>query len=204
MTDLFWLGRGQRPRQQPGDPPSRNRYGATRCCAEPVRLRSSSYGATRSCAERERNVPFYQTNPPFFRDFFDATATTRGACGGNTRRISVGSSWKTNPPGGGFRGVFGRLETFITRERGTASGPLALQFGQSRAVRPTDESVFAKVAPSARIRRVSSDSASTRQGGPRNMWCRRRQRRLVGLGSCETNRIGNRWFLCGTTEASRS
>src|ERR1035438_6374840 len=68
------------------------------------------------------------------------------------------------------RGVLGRLETFITRERGAASGPLALQIGQSRGARPADESVFAKVAPSARIRRVSSDSASTRQGDPRNMW----------------------------------
>src|ERR1035438_5241891 len=59
---------------------------------------------------------------------------------------------ETNPPGGGF----GPVGDVYYPERGTASGPLALQIGQSRAARPADESVFAK--------------ASTRQGGPRNMW----------------------------------
>src|SRR5437016_5613106 len=40
-------------------------------------------GATRCCVERERNVPFYQTNPPFSEGFFDATFFTRNACSGN-------------------------------------------------------------------------------------------------------------------------
>src|ERR1019366_6478864 len=53
----------------------------------------------------ERNVPFYQTNPPFFDGFFNATTTTYGTYSGNVRNKSVGSFWKTNPPGGCFGGV---------------------------------------------------------------------------------------------------
>jgi hypothetical protein len=54
-------------------------------------------------------MPFYQTNPPFFRDFFDANGFEYAGCGGNLREKSVGSFWKTNPPGRGFEGVFADL-----------------------------------------------------------------------------------------------
>ena len=56
----------------------------------------------------ERNVPFYQTNPPFFGGFFVANCYEDAACTGNRREKSVGSFSKTNPPGEGFGGVRGR------------------------------------------------------------------------------------------------
>ncbi len=46
-------------------------------------------------------ICFCETNPPFFEDFFDATATAEVACDRKVRRISVGSFSKTNPPGRG-------------------------------------------------------------------------------------------------------
>jgi len=45
-----------------------------------------------------KNMPFYQTNPPFFGGFFVATNYEDAACAGNRREKSVGSFWKTNPP----------------------------------------------------------------------------------------------------------
>src|SRR5450432_2797044 len=50
-------------------------------------------------------IRFCETNPPFSRGFFVATATPYVACDGNAREISVGSFWKTNPPDSGFGGV---------------------------------------------------------------------------------------------------
>src|SRR6266404_5682114 len=51
---------------------------------------------------RKQNMCFCETNPPFFRGFFDATFNVRGTCGGNVRRNSVGSFSKTKPPEMGF------------------------------------------------------------------------------------------------------
>src|ERR1017187_6610022 len=65
-----------------------------------VRRRTSCYGATRSCAELERNMPFYETNPPFLRTIFcvsSAPSDTYVVC---RVGLQVGSFWKTNPPGG--------------------------------------------------------------------------------------------------------
>src|SRR5208282_5074346 len=59
-----------------------------------------------SKGRRERNVPFYQTNPPFFGGFFDGSDCECMGCGGNVRRKSVGSFWKTNPPARGFEATF--------------------------------------------------------------------------------------------------
>src|ERR1035437_1461542 len=64
----------------------------------------------------ERNVPFYQTNPPFLRDFFDASAYICMCCNRKSGVFSVGSFWKTNPPEGCFWGRFHRkLGSFFGR-----------------------------------------------------------------------------------------
>ena len=67
-----------------------------------VRRRSSSYSGTRCCTQLERNVPFYQTNPPFFGRIFVASGYEWVLCTRNTRRNSVGSFSRTNPPERGF------------------------------------------------------------------------------------------------------
>src|ERR1039458_6839004 len=54
----------------------------------------------------KRNMPFYQTNPPFSGRIFDVNYHEYDCCIGNERKISVGSFWKTNPPEGDFWGVF--------------------------------------------------------------------------------------------------
>jgi hypothetical protein len=55
----------------------------------------------------ERNMPFYQTNPPFFGRFFDVSNSGIGDCDGNALTKSVGSFWKTNPPEGCFKALSG-------------------------------------------------------------------------------------------------
>jgi hypothetical protein len=79
---------------------------ALRAMAEPTPRGRYEGQASLLCVGRgERNVPFYQTNPPFSEDFIDATAHAQVTCDGNERTISVGSFWKTNPPEGVFMGV---------------------------------------------------------------------------------------------------
>src|SRR5436190_948709 len=48
------------------------------------------------------NACFCETNPPFWRDFSGASASIQNSYDGKFREKSVGSFWKTNPPGGGF------------------------------------------------------------------------------------------------------
>jgi hypothetical protein len=59
--------------------------------------------------EEFHNMCFSETNPPFWRDFLDASRFEYSGCDGNEEIFSVGSFWKTNPPGGGFREVFTAL-----------------------------------------------------------------------------------------------
>src|ERR1035438_10083597 len=47
-------------------------------------------------------ICFCETNPPFFDRVFDVTIFTQLRCERNLRANSVGSFWKTNPPGGVF------------------------------------------------------------------------------------------------------
>ena len=54
----------------------------------------------------ERNMAFYQTNPPFFGGCFGVTCCAGVCCNGKWLENSVGSFWKTNPPGGCFECVF--------------------------------------------------------------------------------------------------
>jgi hypothetical protein len=70
----------------------------------------------------ERNVPFCETNPPFFVRICYTTCYTHESYGENGREISVGSFWKTNPPGGGNEVVliekwvrFQQTEALLTR-----------------------------------------------------------------------------------------
>ena len=49
------------------------------------------------------NMPFYQTNPPFFYGLFYGNGYEYEFYNGNLRRKSVGSFSETNPPGGGFK-----------------------------------------------------------------------------------------------------
>jgi hypothetical protein len=64
-------------------------------------------GATRwrnflpSGREKTPHMCFYETNPPFCNPIFYTTCYAHVSCGENGREISVGSFWKTNPPGGG-------------------------------------------------------------------------------------------------------
>jgi hypothetical protein len=75
----------------------------------PIRRRSSSFSATgwrkpgsreRNNPSGERNVPFYQTNPPIFEGFSVARFTAQIIYGEKRVKNSVGSFSKTNPPGG--------------------------------------------------------------------------------------------------------
>jgi hypothetical protein len=54
-------------------------------------------------------MPFCETNPAFFQDFFYATLIACGTCGGNVWKILVGSFWKTNPVLEGKRGLKTRI-----------------------------------------------------------------------------------------------
>ena len=47
---------------------------------------------------KSHNMCFSETNPPFFRDFSDASGYEYIGCNGNLREKSVGSFSKTNPP----------------------------------------------------------------------------------------------------------
>src|ERR1039457_5154144 len=78
-------------------PPSLFELWRTRCWTETVRLRQA-YGATRSWRERERNMPYYQTNPPFYVGVFDAMVSMQGICEEMLRRIRWVRFRKTNPP----------------------------------------------------------------------------------------------------------
>src|ERR1039457_626246 len=62
-----------------------------------VRLRQG-FGATRCCAQLGAYIRFCETNPPFFDGFLDGSACEYRGSGIKTRRKSVGSFWKTNPP----------------------------------------------------------------------------------------------------------
>ena len=58
------------------------------------------------------NMPFYQTNPPFFDGFFYGNGYEYVAYSGNLREKSVGSFSETNPPGGVFsRSVAAKTRT---------------------------------------------------------------------------------------------
>jgi hypothetical protein len=45
----------------------------------------------------ERNMPFYETNPPFFDEILDVTDYAAESYNGKCLENSVGSFWKTNP-----------------------------------------------------------------------------------------------------------
>jgi hypothetical protein len=67
-------------------------------------------GRTRSGRPRhqgrnaERNMPYYQTNPPFYVGVFDAMVSMQGICEEMLRRIRWVRFRKTNPPAGCFWG----------------------------------------------------------------------------------------------------
>ena len=87
-------------------------------------------------------MPFYQTNPPILRDFFDARGCEYISCDGKSGKKSVGSFWKTNPPGGGFEGVFVVLsacfDLFLRREeRADANAVKHGAIRKRQASRPT-------------------------------------------------------------------
>src|ERR1039458_2872746 len=52
----------------------------------------------------ERNMPYYQTNPPFYVGVFDAMVSMQGICEEMLRRIRWVRFRKTNPPEGCFWG----------------------------------------------------------------------------------------------------
>ena len=52
----------------------------------------------------ERNMPYYQTNPPFYVGVFDAMVSMQGICEEVLRRIRWVRFRKTNPPEGVFLG----------------------------------------------------------------------------------------------------
>ena len=86
---------------------------------------SPRLGRTRSCAEFERNVPFYETNPPFWRAKFCVSTyfpSTYVVCRAG---LQVGSFWKTNPPEGCFRGVF--VEKWARLWRAMPLGGVAME-----------------------------------------------------------------------------
>jgi hypothetical protein len=47
-------------------------------------------------------ICFCETNPPIFEEIYYATFSTQGCCVEKRVKNSVGSFWKTNPPGGVF------------------------------------------------------------------------------------------------------
>jgi len=92
-------------------PPSRGRYGATRCCAQLGRPVESQCSMTtesrfRNRAHRARlqrrgtkaapNMCFCETNPPFFDGIFVVSDYGYMCCARNERRKSVGSFSETN------------------------------------------------------------------------------------------------------------
>src|ERR1017187_4474821 len=60
-------------------------------------------------------MPFYQTNPPFSGWFFGVLGSVTDGYNCERQVFSVGSFWKTNPPGhhkrGCFEGVVGSATT---------------------------------------------------------------------------------------------
>ena len=83
-----------RGREDGWDPPSRGRYGG-----QAARATIGGRGfATNMC--------FCETNPPILAMKFFGTSVLQNAYDVCTGRLQVGSFWKTNPPGGCFRGVF--------------------------------------------------------------------------------------------------
>ena len=105
-----------------------------------VRLRRA-FDATRSCAELERNVPFYQTNPPILSW---KTAVIQQCSKGLHNKIVLengGFVLENEPPGTGILVGFGCREHYIAASRRT-------RFGKR-----THRSAFARP-----LRRDSSDS----------------------------------------------
>src|ERR1017187_3739457 len=67
---------------------------------------------------REKKTPhmcFCETNPPFFDNVFDVTRRRHRSCDGNSKKKSVGSFWKTNPPLGDPDVLFRRLYLLFER-----------------------------------------------------------------------------------------
>ena len=77
----------------------------------------------------ERNMPFYQTNPPFCGPILYTTYYSYESYGENGREFSVGSFWKTNPPGGGNEVIF--IEKWV-RFRKTKPLPRVWRGGATR------------------------------------------------------------------------
>jgi hypothetical protein len=96
-------------------------------------------------------ICFCETNPPFFKDFFDVTAHAHVSYDGNVRRISEGSFWKTNPPERVFWGVLGRLEAVLPakEERRAGRSPYNSGRAERRAwrTRRTSKHVFLRNEP---------------------------------------------------------
>jgi len=65
---------------------------------------------------RERNVPYYQTNPPFLVHFFSRRTFVQNGYDGNTPRFRWVRSRKTNPPEGAFEGYDACPEATLWRE----------------------------------------------------------------------------------------
>jgi hypothetical protein len=77
-------------------------------------------------------IRFCETNPPFFKDFFDVTAHAHVSYDGNVRRISVGSFWKTNPPERVFGTFWAGLETFLPAKEERRTSPSSPRLRRDR------------------------------------------------------------------------
>ena len=83
-------------------------------------MKAKGWGVCRDCCGQGRRgayICFCETNPPFLRHKFlisyllqDAYVVCRGF-------LQVGSFWKTNPPGGCFRGVFDKRMALFSKTK---------------------------------------------------------------------------------------
>ena len=91
------------------------------------RRRSSSYGGQVGATCGGAPIRFCETNPPFFDGIYIVNAYECMRYARNARGESVGSFWKTNPPGRVF---------------GVVSGEKWVRFRKAKPVAPDDNGIW--------------------------------------------------------------
>jgi len=129
----------------------------------------------------ERNVPFYQTNPPFLQMFFYVSSVSSDTYVVCRVGLQVGSFWKTNPPGGGIAaddsGVssdsalvgFGCRDNYFAASRRTRFGKRTHREGYFGGVCPLPMAFWPVLVPRTTatgpfVLQFEGDTATERRG----------------------------------------